>query len=233
VTASGDGGLMLAQTAWRWDFAWDHLPTLLWAGLRFTITLTLLGTALAMVLGLVWAVLRRSRFRLVSWPVYAFTEFVRRTPIIVQLFFVRFTLPGYGIRLSAYVVGVIVLGIHYSAYTAEVYRAGIEAIRRAQWEAAVALNLGRRDTWVRVVLPQAIPPVIPALGNYVIAMFKDVPQVAFIGVLDIFGEARAITSRTFRAVEMYTIVGAFFMAVSYPSALLVRRLERRFGRAAA
>jgi polar amino acid transport system permease protein len=227
------GGEILLAQAWRWDFAWEHLPALLLAGLRVTVVLTVIGTGIAMVLGLVWALLKRSSSRLVYWPVHGFTEFVRRTPIIIQLFFVFFTLPNYGIRLSGFTVGAMVLGIHYSAYTAEVYRAGIEAIRKGQWEAAVALNMSRRDTWMKVVLPQAIPPVIPALGNYLIAMFKDVPQVAMIGVLDIFGTARAISSRTFRSVEAFTITGAFFMAVSYPAALLVRRLEKRFGRAPA
>lgn len=222
-------GILLAQV-WRWDFAWDQLPTLIMAGIRFTIVITLLGTGISMVLGLFWAILKRTKRNYIYWPAHGVTEFVRRTPVIIQLFFVFFSLPELGIRLSPFATGVIVLGIHYSAYTAEVYRAGINAIRLGQWEAAAALNLSRRDTWTRVILPQAIPPVIPALGNYLIAMFKDVPQVAMVGVFDIFGEARRIGSRTFRYLEVFTITGAFFMAVSYPSALLVRRLERRFGR---
>jgi polar amino acid transport system permease protein len=216
---------------WDWQVAWDISPTLL-RGLWVTIQLTLLGTALAMVLGLVLAVLRRSRLRLLSWPTAFVVEFIRSTPFVVQVFFVFFLLPQYNpdLALSAFATGVIGLGIHYATYTSEVYRAGIESVARGQWEASTALSLNAYQTWLRVILPQAIPRVIPALGNYLVAMFKDAPIVATIGLLDVLGEARRIASRDFLFLEPYTLVGVYFLAVSVPAAIFVRFLEGRFGR---
>ncbi|MFB6556640.1 amino acid ABC transporter permease, partial [Streptomyces sp. NPDC056405] len=126
--------------------------------------------------------------------------------------------------------GVIGLGLHYSTYTAEVYRAGIDGVPAGQWEAAVALSLSRRRTWTAVILPQAIRRVVPALGNYVIAMLKDSPMLFAIGVLEMLGEARQFSSQTFQTIEPYTLVGVAFIAIAYPASLLLRALERRLVR---
>src|SRR5690606_33616653 len=120
------------------------------------------------------------------------------------------------LTMGALTTGVIGLGVHYATYTSEVYRAGIESVPRGQWEASTALNLAPATTWGRVVLPQAIPVVIPALGNYLIAMFKDVPLLATITVLDVLGEARAVGTQYFRYLEPYTLAGLLFLAVSIP-----------------
>jgi polar amino acid transport system permease protein len=181
-----------------------------------------------MVLGLVFAVLERGP-RIVAIIVRGFVEFVRSTPLLVQIFFLFFGLPAFGIVLPALVVGVIALGVHYACYTSEVYRAGIEAIPRGQWEAATALSLPRSRVWTGVVLPQAVPRVIPALGNYVISMFKEVPLLLAIGILDVVGKAEEAGNLYFRYVEPYTLAGLFFLLLSYPASLLMRRLERRVG----
>lgn len=223
---------VVAQGVWRWEFAWEILPQML-NGLQTTISATLVGIVLAMVLGLFLAVGRRSERRWVVVPIGGFVEFVRSTPLLVQLYFVFFILPLYTpIRASAFVTGVLVLGIHYATYTSEVYRAGIDAVPKGQWEAATALNFRRGYTWRRIVLPQAVPPVVPALGNYIISMFKDTPQLLAIGVLEVLGTGRAIGSRTFRDVEPLTIAAIFFVVLSYLSALLIRQIERRWGSAA-
>jgi polar amino acid transport system permease protein len=133
-------------------------------------------------------------------------------------------------KLSPFVSGVIVIGIQYSAYTAEVYRAGIDALPRGQWEAARALNFSTPDTWRRVVLPQAIPPILPALGNYLISMFKDTPQLLVIGLLGMAGVADSIGSETYEYAEPFVAVGILFVVVSFGCSLIVRRLESRFGR---
>lgn len=211
---------------WSWDFVWQILPDLLKA-LEITVEATLIGSAIAMVLGLVLAVGRRSHNRFISWPVAAFVEVVRSTPLLVQLYFLFFVLPDLGITLGPLLAGVIGLGLHYSTYTSEVYRAGIEGVPRGQWEAATALNLSARRTWMGVVLPQAIPKVIPALGNYVNGMFKDTPLLSAITVVELLNEAHAIGAQTFRYLEPITLVGVLFFVVSYPTALLVRRLEAR------
>jgi polar amino acid transport system permease protein len=212
---------------WDWGYALDILPRLL-PGLVVTIQATVLGSIVAFTLGLVLALLLRTGIRPVTVVVRAVIEFVRSTPLLVQVYFLFYVLPvQFGITLDALTVGVIALGVHYATYTAEVYRAGIEAVPPGQWEAATALNLPRGRTWTSVILPQAIPRVLPALGNYVISMFKETPLLIGIGVLDLVGQAREVGNESFRYVEAYTMAGLFFLLLSYPSALLVRRLERR------
>jgi polar amino acid transport system permease protein len=213
------------MTVWDWEYAWDVLPVLLRA-LVTTIEITLLGSAVALTLGLVIAVLRRGRIPVLDQLLWGFVEVVRSTPLLVQIFFLFFVLPQFGIVLSAFAVGVVALGVHYATYTSEVYRAGIDAIPRGQWEAATALSLPPGRTWTAVILPQAIPRVLPALGNYVISMFKEVPLLLAIGVVEVVNAAREIGSQTFRYVEPYTIAGILFLLLSYPASILVRRLER-------
>ena len=212
-----------------WAFAWQIMPDLI-EGLIVTVQATFLGIILAMILGLGLAILRRSSIAAISWPTAWLIEFVRSTPLLVQLYMLFFVLPATGVRMDALTTGILALGIHYATYTSEVYRSGIESIARGQWEASTALNLSPVTTWGRIVLPQAIPVVVPALGNYLIAMFKEVPLLATITVLDVLGEGRAICSRTFQCLEPYTMVGLLFLAVSIPSSILVRQLEVRLAR---
>ena len=169
----------------------------------------------------------RSTSRLVRVPISSVLELVRNTPLLVQLFLFFYVLPSAGIQFSRLTTGVIALGVHYSTYTAEVYRAGIEAVPVGQWEAATALSLSRRRTWIAVILPQAIRRVVPALGNYAIAMLKDSPLLALIGVADVLQHARAHGAATFEYFEPYTMVGIAFIVIAYPASLLVRGLERR------
>ena len=214
---------------WDWEYTWEILPDLL-DGLWVTVQATFFGIILAMVLGLIFALLRRSDVRAISWPAAWVVEFIRSTPLLVQLFMLFYVLPKYGIRMDAFTTGVVALGIHYGSYTSEVYRSGIEGVPRGQWEASTALNLSTATTWTRVVLPQAIPVVIPALGNYLIAMFKEVPLLATITVLDVLGEGRAACTRSFQCVEPYTMVGVLFLAISIPASVFVRQLEVRLAR---
>lgn len=213
---------------WDWGYVGDILPQMA-RGALVTFELTALGSAIAFSLGLLLAILRRSSLSVISQPVRGLIEFVRSTPLLVQAYLLFYVLPAYGIRLPAFLTGVIVLGLHYSTYAAEVYRAGIEGVPSGQWEAARALSLPRGRTWTSVILPQAIPRVLPALGNYVISMFKEVPILAAIGVVALFGTAIELGNEQYRYVEPYTLAGLFFLALSYPSSLLVRRLERRLG----
>ena len=216
---------------WNTSFALKVLPPIA-QGLELTILITLAGTAIAMALGLLLAVLRRTRLKPVALLARAFVEFVRDTPLLVQLYFLYFViLPAAGLPLSALWTGIMGIGVNYSAYTAEVYRAGIEGVPKGQWEAARALNFSVWQTWTSIILPQAIPKVIPALGNYLIAMFKDTPILSSIGVLEMLEQAQIIGSETFRYLEPMTEVGLLFLLVSYPSSRLVRRLEARYGRA--
>ncbi|OKI04515.1 ectoine/hydroxyectoine ABC transporter permease subunit EhuD [Streptomyces sp. CB02923] len=217
------------MNTWSWEYVGDILPDLL-SGLWITVQATLLGSLVAFALGLVWALLLRSPSRWVTWPVSVFVEFVRNTPLLVQLFFLFFVLPGWGLTFNPLTTGVIGLGLHYSTYTAEVYRAGIDGVPEGQWEAATALSLSRRRTWTSVILPQAFRRVIPALGNYVIAMFKDTPMLAAITVAELLFVANSISATTFDYMEPITVVGVLFVVISYPTSLLLRVLERRLVR---
>lgn len=213
---------------WSWSYVQEILPTLL-HGLLVTVEATVLGYALALVLGLAIAMLRRSAGRITGQVLRWAVEFIRCTPLLVQLSFLFYVLPGFGITLGALTTGVIGLGVHYATYTSEVYRSGIESVPRGQWEAATALSLPSRRLWFGVVLPQAVPKVIPALGNYVIAMFKDTPLLLAITVLELLGSAYKTGSESYRLLEPISLVGLLFVAVSVLAGLLVRRLERRYG----
>lgn len=212
---------------WDWDFVWQIMPTLL-EGFRITILATILGAAVAMIVGLALAIARRSPVAAVSRTVGFVSEFIRGTPLLVQLYFIFYVLPDIGIRLAPLVAGVIGMGIHYATYTAEVYRAGIENVPRGQWEAAKATNLTTRQAWIHVVLPQAIPPMIPALANYFIAMFKETPLLSAITVLELMNQAKSIANSNYRYIEPMTLVGVFFLVISLISVVGLRWLEERY-----
>jgi len=214
---------------WDWSYLWHVLPDILRA-LETTVKITLIGTAIAMVLGLIWALMRRSSILPVRWIAGIIVEVIRDTPLLVQVYFLYFVVPETGLILSALVTGIAAIGINYSAYTAEVYRAGIEGVPRTQWEAARALNFGTLRTWSSIVLPQAVPAVIPALGNYLIAMFKDTPILSAIGIIEMLNQAEILGSQNFRYTEPITLVGVLFLLISYPSSVGIRALERRFGK---
>lgn len=217
------------MTSWDWGNAATAFPLLL-HGLVVTLEATLLGSALAFVLGLLLTLLRISRIPVLAQVTWAFVEFVRDTPLLVQLYFVFFVFPiAFGLKFSPLVTGVVTLGVHYAAYTSDTYRAGIQAVPRGQWEAATALSLPRHRVWMGVVLPQAIRRSLPSLGNYLISMFKDTPVLLTVGVLEMVGQAQATGSLTYSYVEPYTIAGFLFLVLSYPSSILVRRLERYVG----
>jgi len=159
-------------------------------------------------------------------------EFVRSTPLLVQMYFLFYVLPQSGVQMSPLATGILALGVHYAAYCAEVYRAGIESVPRGQLEAATALNMSAWRTAVGVVLPQAIPPVVPALGNYLVAMFKDTPLLSAITVVELLQQSKIIGSTTFRYTEPLTLVGVLFLLLSLVAAWGVRRLEswlKQFG----
>ncbi|RUV95196.1 ectoine/hydroxyectoine ABC transporter permease subunit EhuD [Mesorhizobium sp. M1A.F.Ca.IN.022.07.1.1] len=214
--------------SWQWSFAWQIFPQLV-EGMKLTILASLLGSALAMILGLAIAIGRRSATRAVAWMLSWVVDFIRGTPLLVQLYFVFYVLPDVGIYLSPLAAGVVTLGVHYSSYTSEVYRAGIDNLDRTLWEAAKALNLTRSQTWRYIIIPTAVPPMIPALANYVVGMFKETPLLATITVMELMNTARILSNVNYRYLEPMTMVGAFFLAVSVPSVMGLNYLERLYG----
>lgn len=211
---------------WDWNYTFEILPRL-WQGVKVTLLATLLGSILALILGMLIAFLRHSAPRPVRLIVVTVTDFIRSTPLLVQLYAIFYMLPQIGIVLSPFAAGIIGIGLHYACYTAEVYRAGIEAIPKAQWESAKAVNMTRAQTWRYVIIPQAVPPVIPALANYIIGMFKETSLLSAITVVELVTQARHVSNLTYRYLEPFTMVGVFFLALSIPAALAVAMLERR------
>lgn len=214
-----------------WAYARGILPQLAGA-LGVTLEATALGMLIALTLGLALALARRSQRRLLSWPVGALVEFVRSTPLLVQMFFLFYVLPQAGVRLSPLGAGVAALGVHYAAYCSEVYRAGLDSVPRGQWEAARALNLGRWRTLRAIIVPQALAAVLPALGNYLVAMFKDTPLLSAITVVELLQTAKLIGAQSFRYVEPITLVGVLFLVLSLASAAALRQLEKHLPAAA-
>jgi polar amino acid transport system permease protein len=211
---------------WDGSYALDTVPELLAAFFQATLVLTVLGTIIGASLGLVFAIVRWTKVPVLSQATWAFIEFIRGTPVIIQLIFLFYVLPDIGLTMSPMTTAAVGFGVHYACYYAEVYRAGITAVPVGQWEASTAVHLSRSRTWRRVILPQAIRNVLPSLGNYAIALFKETPYAGLITVLEMVRQAKEIGSITGEYLEPFTLAGMIFLAASYTTALLVRRLER-------
>lgn len=209
----------LQATAEAWPF--------LLQGLWVTIQLTVMGSALALVLALVLGLMAGASHKALAIPGRIIIEFFRGTSLVVQLFFIFFVLPQFGLELPGMFVGVLALGLNYGAYCAEVVRGSIASVPQGQWEATTALSMSTRRTWTAVVIPQALRATVPALGNYAISMFKDTPFLLVIGVVEMVNAAQIFGGNNFRYVEAITLAGIIFLLASYPTSVLVRRLEKR------
>lgn len=208
---------------WDWSFAVLILPQLL-KSLQITLSATFTAFFLSCILGLLIAIAKRSSIKPLVWGVSGLVEFIRSTPLLAQVFFVFYVFPKYGLLLSPFWAGVLTLGVHYSTYLSEVYRAGIEAIPRGQWEAASVLNFSRPRIWLNIIIPQAIPPMIPVMGNYLIALLKDTPLLSAITLIELLGTAKIIGTDYFRYLEPITMAGLLFLVLSYLLSLLVQQL---------
>ena len=215
---------------WRWDFAIEILPKMLLATLN-TIMAAGIGYAIATVVGLFFLLGQRTQFKIVNIINREIVEFIRSTPLLIQLFFVYFVLPQFGITLSAWVCGMITIGLHFGTYLSEVYRGALEGVPKTQWEACRALNFTTFYTYRRIVLPQAFPIAIPGMGNYLVGIFKDTPLLSTIGVAELFHAATAVGGYHYRYLEPYTIVGLIFLILSVPAAIGIRKLERSVNKA--
>ncbi|MBV9786281.1 MAG: ectoine/hydroxyectoine ABC transporter permease subunit EhuD [Acidisphaera sp.] len=207
-----------------WNFALSILPSLL-AATTVTVRVTLVGFALAVLAGLVLALLLRGPVW-VAWAAAGIIEFIRSTPLLIQVFAAYFLLPEIGIMLDPFSTGAIALGLHYACYVAHVFRGAIDGVPRGQWEAAFALGLPRRVIYARIVVPQAMRAATPPLGNYLIAMFKDVPMLSAITLVELMYTANQIASEKFLYTEPMTLAGVICLVISLAAAFIVRRIER-------
>ena len=215
---------------WRWDFAYEILPKMLWATLN-TIMAAGIGYAIAVVVGLIFLIGQRTPYKIINILVREIVEFIRSTPLLIQLFFLYFVGPQFGIILSAWVTAMITIGLHFGTYLSEVYRGALEGVPKSQWEACRALNFTTLYTYRRIVLPQAFPIAIPGMGNYLVGIFKDTPLLSTIGVAELFHAATSVGGEHYRYLEPYTMVGIIFLILSIPAAMGIRKLERSVNKA--
>jgi polar amino acid transport system permease protein len=194
-----------------------------------TIWLTVATMALAIPGGLALALMRLSPLRLISVPATAFVEFFRATPLILQIYWVYYVLPAYfDVQLSQLATAITGLACNISAFNSETFRAGIVSIRTGQWNAGLALGMSRLQVFVRIVLPQAVMRVLPALASTWVSLFKDTSLVSVISVPELSYTALTIRAETYRILEVLTALAAIYWLMGYPQAKLVDWIHRRF-----
>ena len=211
-----------------WRDTTEFLPILM-SGVALTIIVTVGSLLLSTVLGLIWALMRVSGIGILSGLSAGLINVIRGIPIIVLLFYLYFVMPEFGVTLSALQAAILGLGIAYSAYQAENFRAGIEAIDKGQIEAAQAIGMSWWQTMRRVVLPQAVKIVLPPYGNVMIMMLKDSSQASTITVAELALQGKLIASSTFKNTSVFTLVALMYLTMSIPLILLVRHFEKRAG----
>jgi len=204
----------------------EFLP-LLFDGLKLTILVTLGTLVLSTILGLMLMMMRISNIRILKWIAITAINIIRGIPIIIVLFFIYFVMPDWGVSLSALQAGIIGISISYSAYHAENFRAGIEAIDRGQIEAAQSMGMGWGLTMRRVLLPQAVKIVLPSYGNMMISTLKDSSQTSTITVAELALKGKLIASATFQSGIVFALIALLYLAMSIPLTLLVAHLEKR------
>ena len=206
----------------------EFLPILL-QGVWLTVVVTIGSLLLSTVLGLIWAMMRVSGIKALSMLSASLINVIRGIPIIVLLFYLYFVMPEFGVTMTALQAAILGLGIAYSAYQAENFRAGIEAIDKGQIEAAHAIGMSWGQTMRRVVLPQAVKIVLPPYGNVMIMMLKDSSQASTITVAELALQGKLIASSTFKNTSVFTLVALMYLTMSIPLILLVRHFEKRAG----
>src|SRR3569833_922207 len=212
-----------------WHDAAEFFPILM-SGVALTIVVTIGSLLLSTELGLIWAMMRVSGIKALSMLSASLINVIRGIPIIVLLFYLYFVMPDLGDTLSALQAAILGLGIAYSAYQAENFRAGIEAIDKGQIEAAQSIGKGWWLTMRRVVLPQAVRIVLPPYGNVMIMMLKDSSQASTITVAALALQGKLIASSTFKNSSVFTLVALLYLCMSVPLILLVRHFEKRASR---
>lgn len=207
------------------DLIIEFLPLFL-KGTLITLAATVVGFLFALIVGGALLTLMKTPYRAVSLPAKLFMDFVRSTPLLVQVYFLFFVLPDFGVRMPAFLTGVVALGFHHGAFVSEIYRAGLNAVPKGQWDAATSLNYSRAKAYRYLILPQAISIVIPALGNTLIAMMKDTPILSAITVTELMFVANDIGTQRFQYTEPVTFAAVIYLVLSLIAALGVTWLDR-------
>jgi glutamine transport system permease protein len=210
-----------------WSNLWDYLPFLL-AGAGTTLAITAVAAAIATVFGLLLALARLSGWRILSWPAYAYIEFFRTTPPLIQIIWFYFVVPVLiGYELNSFQAASIALGLNVAAFLGEIFRAGIQGVDATQRDAAQVLGLSRVDTYRFVVLPQALRIVLPPATTTIMLLLKATALASAIGTMELTRVGQLVAIETFRPFEILTAVAVIYFIINYPIALAARYLERR------
>jgi polar amino acid transport system permease protein len=211
-----------------WSIVWTSMPRLL-EGAWMTIWLACVTMLLAIPGGLALALLRLSNIRPLAMAATAFVEFFRATPLILQIYWVYYVMPAYfDVQLSQIATAIVGLVCNISAFNSETFRSGIVSIRQGQWNAAYALGMPPADVFLRIVAPQALMRVLPALASTWVSLFKDTSLVSIIAVAELSYVALQIRAETYRILEVLTAMAALYWLMGYPQAKLVDWIHRRF-----
>ena len=210
---------------WDWELTLDVIIPRIIEASWITIYVTIISFLLSLVGGLIFMLLKTSKIRLVSLFATELIELIRSTPLLIQLFFIFFGLPRFGITLSPLTSGIIAFSLYNSVLCSEVYRAGLNAIPKGQWEACTALNLSFIRSFFRIIFPQSLIPIIPALGNFLVGIFKETPLLSFIAVAEVMHVAKMVGYEYYEFTEAITAVGILFIILSLISAKLISMTE--------
>ena len=211
-----------------WNIVWSSLPRLL-DGAWMTIWLACVTMLLAIPGGLVLALLRLSKIRPLAMAATGFVEFFRATPLILQIYWVYYVLPAYfDVQLSQITTAIVGLVCNISAFNSETFRSGIVSIRQGQWNAAYALGMTPANVFLRIIAPQALMRVLPALASTWVSLFKDTSLVSIIAVAELSYVSLQIRAETYRILEVLTAMAALYWLMGYPQAKLVDWINRRY-----
>lgn len=210
---------------WDWELTTEVIIPRIIEASWVTIYVTIISFVLSLIGGIIFMILKTSKSKIISILSTEFIELIRSTPLLIQIFFIFFGLPKFGITLTPVVSGIIAFSLYNSTLCAEVYRSGLNAIPRGQWEACTALNLSYTRSFFRIIFPQMLVPIIPALGNFLVAIFKETPILSFVAVAEIMHVAKLIGYEYYEFTEAITTVGILFILLSLVSAKLISMTE--------
>lgn len=195
-------------------------------GAAWTLAISAVACAGAVMVGLLVCAGRLARNPILVRVTRGYIALLRGTPLLLQLFYIYYALPEVGIVLPAFLAGVIGLSLNFGAYLAELFRAGVQSVNSGQMEAATALGLRRLAVFRLVIAPQALRTILPALGNYALVLMKDSSLVAVLSVLELMRSGELLANATFKALPVYTMVGAIYFLMCFVVARLFERSER-------
>ncbi len=213
---------------WSFNVVWKNMPFLL-QGIVMTVSVTVVTMIIGTVLGMVAALARLSGNRWLGAPAYAYVEFFRTTPLLVQLIWVYYCLPIlFNLSFDPFISSCIALGLNVGAFLSEIFRAGITSIAKGQTEAALALGMTRTQVMRRIILPQAITRMLPPIGSTWISLFKDSSLVSTIALADLTYQGRVLAAFTYRPLEVFTTIAVLYFVLTYPQSILVNWMHRKY-----